>query len=272
MSASHNRSKELTRKLQPHLPACKYNRPALCIDSVYWCLLITPPRSDERESNCVPMWEWCLQWTVAMLSTGPQLRLLQLVSCVALLLLLRGSSAKRDLKSACSTCRQITDDFTKVSERDHTSVMCCLSCYWRVKPNVGLTLVLNVFKCLQMTRVSSWFVSVPPCLCVFVFQGFDRTAKQNFGGGNTAWEERKLSKYETRWDAASCPVPLQDTVSFTKSRRNLIRAARGQRGTWDSDLQVGPWYMRCWRSQCCVNFILTYKYRMKNTFKSVYMK
>lgn len=38
-----------------------------------------------------------------------------------------------------------------------------------------------------------------------MFQGFDRTAKQNFGGGNTAWEERKLSKYETRWDDASCP-------------------------------------------------------------------
>ncbi|KAM6986676.1 fibulin-1-like isoform 2-T2 [Aplochiton taeniatus] len=28
-------------------------------------------------------------------------------------------------------------------------------------------------------------------------KGFDRTAKQNFGGGNTAWEERALSKYET---------------------------------------------------------------------------
>ncbi|KAJ8261834.1 hypothetical protein GJAV_G00159000 [Gymnothorax javanicus] len=28
-------------------------------------------------------------------------------------------------------------------------------------------------------------------------KGYDRTAKKNFGGGNTAWEERKLSKYET---------------------------------------------------------------------------
>lgn len=28
-------------------------------------------------------------------------------------------------------------------------------------------------------------------------KGFEKTAKQNFGGGNTAWEERKLSKYET---------------------------------------------------------------------------
>ncbi|XP_036376212.1 cysteine-rich with EGF-like domain protein 2 [Megalops cyprinoides] len=28
-------------------------------------------------------------------------------------------------------------------------------------------------------------------------KGFERTAKKNFGGGNTAWEERKLGKYET---------------------------------------------------------------------------
>ncbi|XP_052316022.1 cysteine-rich with EGF-like domain protein 2 isoform X5 [Oncorhynchus keta] len=28
-------------------------------------------------------------------------------------------------------------------------------------------------------------------------KGLDRTKKQNFGGGNTAWEERALSKYET---------------------------------------------------------------------------
>ncbi|KAJ0047461.1 hypothetical protein NL108_000856, partial [Boleophthalmus pectinirostris] len=27
--------------------------------------------------------------------------------------------------------------------------------------------------------------------------GLEKTANQNFGGGNTAWEERKLSKYET---------------------------------------------------------------------------
>uniref|UniRef100_A0A3Q3QG19 protein disulfide-isomerase n=1 Tax=Monopterus albus TaxID=43700 RepID=A0A3Q3QG19_MONAL len=61
-----------------------------------------------------------------MLSTGPELRLMRLLSCLTLALLFQASDAKRDLKS-----------------------------------------------------------------------GFDRTAKQNFGGGNTAWEERKLSKYET---------------------------------------------------------------------------
>lgn len=56
------------------------------------------------------------------------------------LILLSQCIVAKDVKSACSTCKQITDNFSK---------------------------------------------------------GFERTANQNFGGGNTAWEERKLSKYET---------------------------------------------------------------------------
>uniref|UniRef100_A0A8C2XSZ2 Cysteine-rich with EGF-like domains 2 n=1 Tax=Cyclopterus lumpus TaxID=8103 RepID=A0A8C2XSZ2_CYCLU len=71
-----------------------------------------------------------------MLPAGPQLQLLRLLSCVTLVLLLQVTGAKRDFKSACSTCQQVTDNF-------------------------------------------------------------NRTTKQNFGGGNTAWEERTLSKYET---------------------------------------------------------------------------
>ncbi|KAJ8006864.1 hypothetical protein DPEC_G00111640 [Dallia pectoralis] len=46
----------------------------------------------------------------------------------------------KDIKDSCTTCKQITDNFSKE---------------------------------------------------------FERTKKQNFGGGNTAWEERALSKYET---------------------------------------------------------------------------
>lgn len=74
-----------------------------------------------------------------MQSVGPKLRLL-LLFCVVLVVIFQVSGAKKDLKSACSTCRGITENFNK---------------------------------------------------------GFESTAKQNFGGGNTAWEERKLSKYET---------------------------------------------------------------------------
>nr|XP_040031112.1 cysteine-rich with EGF-like domain protein 2 isoform X2 [Gasterosteus aculeatus aculeatus] len=75
-----------------------------------------------------------------MLPNGPQLLLLRLLSCVTLILLFQVTDAKKDFKSTCSTCQQITDNFNK---------------------------------------------------------GFDRTARQNFGGGNTDWEERTLSKYET---------------------------------------------------------------------------
>ncbi|KAK6473844.1 protein disulfide isomerase Creld1 [Huso huso] len=31
-------------------------------------------------------------------------------------------------------------------------------------------------------------------------KGIQRTSKKNFGGGNTAWEEEKLAKYERRWE------------------------------------------------------------------------
>lgn len=66
--------------------------------------------------------------------------------------------------------------------------------------------------CLFLPAFSmNWLLlllSLFPVFCTFetfelLFQGFERTAKQNFGGGNTAWEERKLSKYETRWDGAA---------------------------------------------------------------------
>ncbi|KAM4615065.1 cysteine-rich with EGF-like domain protein 2 [Polymixia lowei] len=75
-----------------------------------------------------------------MLPTDSALRLLCLLSYVSLILFSPCTDAKKDFGSACSTCREITDNFNK---------------------------------------------------------GLDRTTKQNFGGGNTAWEERKLSKYET---------------------------------------------------------------------------
>lgn len=35
-------------------------------------------------------------------------------------------------------------------------------------------------------------------------QGMANTARKNFGGGNTAWEEKTLSKYESRWVPKNC--------------------------------------------------------------------
>ncbi|XP_053719170.1 cysteine-rich with EGF-like domain protein 2 [Synchiropus splendidus] len=75
-----------------------------------------------------------------MQSSSSEPRLVRLLLCVFVLVLLPPSYGKRDLKSACSTCQKITENFSK---------------------------------------------------------GFEKTTNQNFGGGNTAWEERKLSKYET---------------------------------------------------------------------------
>lgn len=45
-------------------------------------------------------------------------------------------------------------------------------------------------------------------------QGLVDTAKKNFGGGNTAWEEKTLSKYESRWALWSSPVGLGRTLSW----------------------------------------------------------
>lgn len=55
-----------------------------------------------------------------MLSLGPELRLLQLLSCVILVLLYQVTDAERDLKGACSTCKQITDNFNKVADHLQT--------------------------------------------------------------------------------------------------------------------------------------------------------
>lgn len=82
------------------------------------------------------------KYTAKMLGLLPSLmgRQLELLFCLVLILLSQCTVGKKSSKGSCTTCRQITDNFSK---------------------------------------------------------GFDRTAKQNFGGGNTAWEERALSKYET---------------------------------------------------------------------------
>lgn len=39
------------------------------------------------------------------------------------------------------------------------------------------------------------YLTITNVLC---FQGLERTIRDNFGGGNTAWEEEKLSKYKDR--------------------------------------------------------------------------
>lgn len=61
-----------------------------------------------------------------MQSVGPKLRLLLLLSCIVLVVISQVSEAKKDLKSACSTCREITENFNKVSV--HLKLSCLLFC------------------------------------------------------------------------------------------------------------------------------------------------
>lgn len=54
-----------------------------------------------------------------MLTVVSELRVLQLLSYLTVILLFQLTDAKRDLKSACLTCQQITENFNKVTEEFH---------------------------------------------------------------------------------------------------------------------------------------------------------
>lgn len=60
-----------------------------------------------------------LNWPAEMLTVVSELRPLQLLSYFTIILLFQLTDAKRDLKSACLTCQQITDNFNKVTEEIH---------------------------------------------------------------------------------------------------------------------------------------------------------
>lgn len=57
-----------------------------------------------------------LDWAAEMLTVVSELRPLQLLSYLTIFLLFQLTDAKRDLKSACVTCQQITENFNKVME------------------------------------------------------------------------------------------------------------------------------------------------------------
>ncbi|XP_028667877.1 cysteine-rich with EGF-like domain protein 2 [Erpetoichthys calabaricus] len=63
---------------------------------------------------------------------------------------------------------------------------------------LALLLFSYIFYC-PFVRANDLKNSCPTCKTIVenFEKGLDRTSKKNFGGGNTAWEERKLSKYET---------------------------------------------------------------------------
>lgn len=49
-----------------------------------------------------------------------------------------------------------------------------------------------------LCQLLSWLVTD-----LLHFQGLERTTRDNFGGGNTAWEEEKLAKYRDRSEAGA---------------------------------------------------------------------
>lgn len=57
-----------------------------------------------------------LNWPAEMLTVVSELRPLQLLSYLTIFILFQPIDAKRDLKSACLTCQQITENFNKVTE------------------------------------------------------------------------------------------------------------------------------------------------------------
>lgn len=71
-----------------------------------------------------------------MPSVGPKLRLLLLLPCIVLVVISHMSDAKKDLKSACSTCREITENFNKVSVISSVHVVSFAHKLMRVFPDV----------------------------------------------------------------------------------------------------------------------------------------
>lgn len=71
--------------------------------------------------------------------------------------------------------------------------------------------------------------SAEPCAHPLSPQRMVDTAKKNFGGGNTAWEEKSLSKYEFRWVPHPCsgsPASALDTSPQMPSPTSMMDTQR----------------------------------------------
>lgn len=120
----------------------------------------------------------------------------------------------------CHTCRGLVDSFNKVGAPaalwdgrwpNHDST--------EVERSPGMQVCMSqvpawlLTSCMTLGRLPlcapvPWSVkyrSAGMCQALYLaitnvlhFQGLERTIRDNFGGGNTAWEEEKLSKYKDR--------------------------------------------------------------------------
>lgn len=101
------------------------------------------------------------------------------------LLLLPGETTQKP--TPCQSCRELVDKFNQVGWRRGT----------RSQGRPALDPRPPYGPGSPQHGPARW--SLPPVLSP---QGMVDTAKKNFGGGNTAWEEKSLSKYEFRWAPA----------------------------------------------------------------------
>lgn len=80
--------------------------------------------------------------------------------------------------------------------------------------------------------------SAEPCARPLSPQGMVDTAKKNFGGGNTAWEEKSLSKYEFRW----VPHPCSDSPASALDMSPRMPSPTLTTGTHTGSLQCSHLY------------------------------
>lgn len=94
-----------------------------------------------------------------------------------------------------------------------------------------------------LCQLLSWLVTD-----LLHFQGLERTTRDNFGGGNTAWEEEKLAKYRDRSEAGA-------GVGANPFSQPLLYGGRPW-GSTQPGAAVGGhlWDSRCW-GRCGPDFM-----------------
>lgn len=146
-----------------------------------------------------------------MLSTGPRLRLLRLLSCVTLVLLFQVTDAKRDLKSACTTCQQITDNFNKVKGTfpDLSFVLFTIFLLISCSNIASVPGTLNGAKCLQLLSDTSLFLSVQTVALFLCFRAL--TEQQSRTSGEATQPGRRENCPNMRPGERTHPVPSKTT-------------------------------------------------------------
>lgn len=93
-------------------------------------------------------------WSAEMLNVVSRLRSLQLLSYLTIFVLFQVTDGKRDLKSACLTCQQISENFNKVTE-------------WFLNISLVFFLIMHVCSNLPFQLIGFWFCPPLSLFCTF---------------------------------------------------------------------------------------------------------